>query len=126
MTKVLVCLLGLLAVGKFGNSAVAQESTHAPANSSALPCDAHASAARDCRSESDACKGNCFPASCCCDDYNPRPFPHTCFPTYPPWYKCVPAGDVTCCPQAYTKKVKRSWWFIPTCNALKEALWLDR
>ncbi|QDS90840.1 hypothetical protein EC9_50580 [Rosistilla ulvae] len=124
MTKALVCLLGFLTAWGVGNLAVAQQPPHAPVDSHTLPCDSLAGTACDCRTNGDACSGNCFPPNCCCDDYTPRPYPRSCFPAYPSWYKCVPAGDVACCPQACEPEKKRTWWFLPTCHALKEALWL--
>lgn len=125
MARVLICLLGFLAVWEFGSLAVAQEPAHVPASSSALLCDAMPGGPSDCRSKSTACMAYCFPASCCCDDYTPHPFPRSCFPAYPSWYRCVPAGDVESCPNACPNKGRRSWWFIPTRHALRETLWLD-
>ncbi len=125
MKRISVCLLGFLTGWGIGNLAFAKEPTLVPASSCTLPCDALTGGPSDCRPHSDACLDSCFPANCCCDDYNPRPYPRSCFPAYPPWYQCVPAGDVSCCPKVCTTKDKRSWWFIPTCHALREALWLD-
>src|SRR5215471_10778323 len=35
----------------------------------------------------------CFPRCTCPDDYCPNPYPRQCWPPYPPFYRCVPAGD---------------------------------
>ncbi len=125
MARVLVCLLGLLTVCEFGELAVSQEVTLASVRSSALLCDSLADGPSDCRTKSVPCVDCCFPASCCCDDYTPHPFPRSCFPVYPPGYQCVPAGDAASCPNACANKEKRSWWFLPTCHALRECVWLD-
>src|SRR5581483_998009 len=57
---------------------------------------------------------SCFPGCGCPDDYCPNPLPRQCWPPYPPFYLCVPAGDCgrpcACSPD----KDKLSWWFIPT------------
>jgi hypothetical protein len=65
----------------------------------------------------------CFPRCGCCDDYCPRPLPRQCVPCYPPFYKCVPAGDGCCC--CDPNKRKLSCWFLPTPRALKDALWFQ-
>jgi hypothetical protein len=36
---------------------------------------------------------DCLPRCGCADDYCPNPLPCRCWPAYPPFYKCVPAGD---------------------------------
>jgi hypothetical protein len=66
----------------------------------------------------------CFPRCGCPDDYCPHPYPPPCWPSYPPFYKCVPAG--TCSPSTYgvPGKDRISLWFIPTPLTLHEALWL--
>lgn len=124
MARVLVCLIGILTVWQIGNVAAAQESAYAPARASASACDALPDGPSDCQSNHAACMRACFQASCCCDDYNPHPFPCSHVSAYPPWYQCVPAGDVSCCPKTDSHQARRTWWFIPTRHALKEALWL--
>jgi hypothetical protein len=64
-----------------------------------------------------------FPRCGCADDYCPHPYPPPCWPPYPPFYKCVPAGECArpgCGGQATSRL---SWWFLPTPTALREALW---
>jgi hypothetical protein len=65
---------------------------------------------------------DCFPRSGCPDDYCPNPYPRQCWPPYPPFYRCVPAGDCVQCGCSQGKD-KLSWWFLPTPQALREALW---
>jgi hypothetical protein len=125
MTRVLICVLGFLTVLEFENLAVAQEPTLVPARSSAFPCDQLTGGPSAGSPTRPASMSYCFPANCCCDDYEPRPFPRSCFPAYAAWYKCVPARDITSCPRDCQQEEKRSWWFIPSCHALREALWLD-
>jgi hypothetical protein len=66
----------------------------------------------------------CFPRCGCCDDYCPRPYPPPCWPAYPSFYKCAPAGN--CPPSTYGVPGKDhiSCWFLPTPLTLREALWL--
>jgi hypothetical protein len=59
----------------------------------------------------------CFPRCDCPDDYCPNPLPRQCWPPYPPFYRCVPAGSGS------SSKDKLTWWFIPNARALREALW---
>jgi hypothetical protein len=66
----------------------------------------------------------CFPRGGCPDDYCPNPFPRQCWPPYPPFYKCVPAGNCVHPPCVGVGNEKLTWWFIPTPQALHEALWL--
>ncbi len=64
----------------------------------------------------------CFPRCGCPDDYCPHPYPRPCWPPYPPFYRCVPAGN--CQPNACGRgQEKLTWWFLPTHRALREALW---
>jgi hypothetical protein len=63
----------------------------------------------------------CFPPNNCPDDYCPNPLPRQCWTEYPPFYRCVPAGD---CAGCGNEKGKLSWWFIPKPQALRDALWL--
>jgi hypothetical protein len=65
----------------------------------------------------------CFPRRCCADDYCPNPYPQPCWPPYPPFYRCAPAGDCTAPPCGSPGKEKLTWWFLPTPRALHEALW---
>jgi hypothetical protein len=65
----------------------------------------------------------CFPRCGCPDDYCPNPYPRQCWPPYPPFYRCVPAGDCGHPPCVGVGNEGLSWWFIPTPRALREALW---
>src|SRR5579871_1487050 len=59
----------------------------------------------------------CFPRCGCPDDYCPTPLPRQCWEPYPPFYRCVPAGD--CDPGCNGRRIDRlTWWFIPTPRAL--------
>jgi hypothetical protein len=65
---------------------------------------------------------DCFPRCGCPDDYCPRPLPRQCWPPYPCYYQCVPAGDgrpVRC----ESKKDGWSLWFLPTPRTLRDAVW---
>src|SRR5262245_14836155 len=64
----------------------------------------------------------CFPRWGCPDDYSPNPYPRQCWPPYPPFYQCVPAGDCAPCCRDRGKD-RLTWWFIPTPRALREAFW---
>ncbi len=68
--------------------------------------------------------GDCFPRYGCPDDYCSKPFPRQCWPSYPPYYRCVPAGDCIGPACGSPGKDRLTWWFIPTPRALREALWL--
>jgi hypothetical protein len=79
----------------------------------------------DCKCTSPGCGlhwSHCFPRNNCPDDYQPKPLPHLCLPSYPAYYRCVPAGDgsgPTCgCPG----KNRLPWWLIPTSRPLHESL----
>jgi len=65
----------------------------------------------------------CFPRHGCPDDYCPNPYPRQCWPPYPPFYHCVPAGCCAHPPCVGVGNEKLTWWFIPTPRALREALW---
>jgi hypothetical protein len=65
----------------------------------------------------------CFPRCGCPDDYCPNPYPRQCWPPYPPFYKCVPAGDCGHPPCVGVGNEKLTWWWIPTPQALRDALW---
>jgi hypothetical protein len=65
----------------------------------------------------------CFPRCGCPDDYCPNPLPRQCWPPYPPFYQCVPAGDFVHPPCVGVGNEKLTWWWIPTPRALREALW---
>ncbi|MEO8270629.1 MAG: hypothetical protein ABI557_12980 [Aureliella sp.] len=125
MKSAIVCLFGLLMGWQIGSMAAAQEPNQLLAGSLALPCDKLTNATGDGHTHSLSCKLVCLPARCCCDDYNAHPFPRSCARAYSPWYRCVPAADLSCSTSACTNNEKRTWWFIPNCHALKEALWLD-
>jgi hypothetical protein len=65
----------------------------------------------------------CFPRCGCRDDYCPNPYPRQCWPPYPPFYQCVPAGACTHPPCVGVGNEGLTWWFLPTPRALREALW---
>jgi hypothetical protein len=65
----------------------------------------------------------CFPRHGCPDDYCPNPYPRQCWPPYPPFYRCVPAGDCTHPPCVGVGYEKLTWWWLPTLRALRDALW---
>lgn len=65
----------------------------------------------------------CFPRCGCPDDYCPTPCPRQCWPPYPPFYRCVPAGACAHPPCVGVGNEGLTWWFLPTPRALREALW---
>ncbi len=65
----------------------------------------------------------CFPRRCCPDDYCAKPYPRQCWPAYPPFYRCVPAGECAHPSCVGVGNEKLTWWFVPTPRALHEALW---
>jgi hypothetical protein len=65
----------------------------------------------------------CFPRGGCCDDYCPHPFPRQCWPPYPPFYRCVPAGNCAHPPCVGVGNEGLTWWWVPTPRALRDALW---
>jgi len=65
----------------------------------------------------------CFPRNSCPDDYSANPLPRQCWPEYPPFYRCVPAGD---CAGYNHENAKLTWWFIPKPQALRDALWFNQ
>jgi hypothetical protein len=67
----------------------------------------------------------CFPRGGCPDDYCPNPYPRQCWPPYPPFYKCVVAGNCGHPPCVGVGNEKLTWWWIPTPRALRDALWLQ-
>jgi hypothetical protein len=67
---------------------------------------------------------DCFPGNACPDDYQPKPLPRQCWPPYPSYYRCVPAGDGTGPICGSPAKDRLTWWFFPTPRALRDALWL--
>jgi hypothetical protein len=67
----------------------------------------------------------CFPRCGCPDDYCPNPYPKQCWPPYPPFYRCVPAGDCARSCGGGEGKDRLTWWFIPTPRALRAALWCE-
>src|SRR5262249_6242174 len=79
-----------------------------PSNGCAAPPNAGCAAPASC------------PSICCPDDYCPHPQPVVCCPQYPPFYKCVPAGDCGGCRDG---RDGLTLWFIPTPRALHQALW---
>ena len=62
----------------------------------------------------------CFPRGGCPDDYCPNPYPRQCWPPYPLFYRCVPAGDFAGCRERGTDDL--TWWFIPKPRTLREAI----
>jgi len=64
-----------------------------------------------------------FPRRGCPDDYCAKPYPRQCWPAYLPFYRCVPAGDCVSPSCGGPEKEKLTWWFLPTPQALREALW---
>jgi hypothetical protein len=66
----------------------------------------------------------CFPRCGCPDDYCPHPYPPPCWPPYPSFYQCVPAGAWAPSTYGVPGKDRISLWFIPTPLTLREALWL--
>jgi hypothetical protein len=118
--RVLLCLLGALAAVAPGFS---QEPRPGPAGPGGT-----CAAAPACGSNGDGLKGlhwaaGCFPRCGCRDDYCPHPYPRPCWPPYPPFYKCVPAGDCPHPPCTGVGNETLAWWFLPTPRALREALW---
>jgi hypothetical protein len=66
-----------------------------------------------------------FPRCNCPDDYCPKPFPQQCWPPYPPFYLCVPAGECAHPPCVGVGNEKLTWWWIPRPRALRDALWCN-
>jgi hypothetical protein len=66
---------------------------------------------------------DCFPRWGCPDDYCPHPYPRQCWSPYPPFYRCVSAGQCAPAPGVGVRDEKLTWWFLPTPRALREALW---
>ncbi|SRR6266849_6736217 len=67
---------------------------------------------------------DCFPHGGCPDDYCGNPYPRQCWPPYPAFYRCVPAGDCAGYECGKSGQGRLTWWFIPTPRALRDALWL--
>jgi hypothetical protein len=65
----------------------------------------------------------CFPRCGCPDDYCRHPYAPPCWPPYPPFYLCVPAGHCAHPPCVGVGNEGLTWWFIPTPRALREAIW---
>jgi hypothetical protein len=65
----------------------------------------------------------CFPRYGCPDNYCPNPLPRQCWPPYPPFYRCVSAGECGHPPCVGVGHERLTWWFMPTPRALREALW---
>jgi hypothetical protein len=115
----LLCLLSALAACGPGHG---QEPGPLPAGSARISVDVPA-----CGFHRDGSKGlhwtrGCFPRCGCPDDYCPSPYPRQCWPPYPPFYQCVPAGNCAHPPCVGVGNEKLTWWFIPTPRALREAL----
>lgn len=107
MKTVPAVALGLLAALGAGPAVRGQQPTEAPAAAHRWPCPDWTR--------------NCFPRCGCPDDYCPHPYPRQCWPPYAPFYQCVPAGDCGCGGHGHGSL---TWWFIPTPQALHDALWM--
>src|SRR5208282_4950345 len=86
----LLCLLVAVAAGA---PARAQEPgpvpTGSPTNCPDAPaCNLHGGGPSWCH-----WTAGCFPQCGCPDDYCRNPYPRQCWPPYPSFYQCVPAGD---------------------------------
>jgi hypothetical protein len=68
------------------------------------------------------CDTPCFPKCGCCDDYCPHPLPCACWPPYPCYFKCAPAGGRTETAKCGTEKDGWALWFMPTPRTVKEAI----
>jgi len=64
----------------------------------------------------------CFPRCGGPDDYRANPYPRQCWGPYPDFYRYVPAG-IPLLDQCETRRDRRTWWFLPTPAALRDALW---
>jgi hypothetical protein len=120
MRRALLCLLCAWAAAGPG---FGQEPRPEPAGPSATYTTSPA-----CGPNGDGLKGlhwtaGCFPRCAGRDDYCPHPFPRPCWPPYPPFYKCVPAGNCAHPPCTGVGNEKVAWWFVPTPRALREAVW---
>jgi hypothetical protein len=116
-------LLSLLVALVTCVSGLGQEAGPAPAGPVAARCEAPACAAHGGGTNCWSWTLFCFPRHGCPDDYCPNPYPRQCWPPYPPFYRCVPAG--ACAPPGCDGRQtdRLTWWFIPTPRALHEALW---
>jgi hypothetical protein len=65
----------------------------------------------------------CFPRCGCPDDYRVHPYPRQCWPPYLPFYRCVPASDCAAASDCGRQQDRLTWWFIPTPQALRDAVW---
>jgi hypothetical protein len=98
MKRAAATMLGL--VSALLTAAPAPAQGPAPGPACAAPT---AAGAPGCGSSGGAPHGLCWTAGCFPrqgwpDDYCPTPCPRPCWPPYPPFYRCVPAGD--CAPPA--------------------------
>jgi hypothetical protein len=89
------------------------------------PADAPAPAwpPQNCRRTGLGWASSCFPRCGCLDDYCPHPYPRQCCPPYPAFYTCAPAGDCAAAGACGRQSDRLTWWFLPTPQALRDALW---
>jgi hypothetical protein len=109
-TALLTALCLVLGLGPIGRS-VGQPPGPVPVGAACAGCPQDLRRVRD-----------CLPRCGCPDDYCPNPLPCPCWPTYPPFYKCVPAGDGAPDRHGDHGTGRLTWWFVPTPRALAEAL----
>jgi hypothetical protein len=115
-------VLGLVCVLVWCGPLPAQGPGPAPASpcADAAPC----ACGESCGCRTGCCRWtrSCFPRWGWRDDCCPHPFPPQCWPPYPPFYQCVPAGACAHPPGVGVGNERLTWWFIPTPRALREAL----
>jgi hypothetical protein len=116
MTAVFSALLCLLA-GAPGLVPAPGPVSPAPAGGEAPACAAPCGGPKGC-----GWTAGCFPRCGCPDDYCPNPYPRSCWPPYPPFYRCVPAGNCGPADGCGRGTGRLTWWFVPTPRALREAL----
>jgi hypothetical protein len=116
-------VLGL--VGALACWAPAPAQEPGPVTGTPCPNCAPCPTAESCGSGTGCCQWarSCFPRGGCCDDYCAHPYPRPCWPPYPPFYQCVPAGHCAHPPCVGVGNEKLTWWWVPTPRALREALW---
>jgi hypothetical protein len=116
-------VLGLVCVVACCGLGPGQEPGPAPASpcASCTPC----ATGESCGGNTGCCRWtcSCFPRGGCPDDYCPHPLPRQCWPPYPPFYRCVPAGHCAHPPCVGVGNENLTWWWIPTPRALRDALW---
>jgi hypothetical protein len=117
MRSTLVLTLALFGALAFTPRGFGQESASCP------DCGARAARPPGAWSRCFSWASRCFPRCGCPDDYCPHPFPRQCWPPYPPYYSCMPAGDGVHPPCLGVGNEKLTWWWLPTPRALRDALW---